>query len=130
MNDGFTEVGGGETWGSKDEPLQPGDQITGEYLGTQHDVGRNKSQMHNLRTDDGDRAVWGSTVLDSRFEQVKVGDTVRVTFTGLSAKPGKFGKPFKEYKVESKPAPSPSGQDVAPGPLASSSDQALEDLGY
>lgn len=129
MNDGFTEVGGGETWGSKDEPIQPGDQIVGEYLGTQHDVGPNKSQMHNLRTTDGDRAVWGSTVLDSRFEQVKVGDIVRVTFTGLSTKLGKYGKPFKEYKVEVKPG---VGGPVAPAPAANPVNTPLdpENFGY
>lgn len=126
MNDGFTEVGGGEVWGSKDEPLKPGDQIVGEYIGTQKDVGPNNSKMHSLRTPDGDRAVWGSTVLDGRMEQVKLGDIVRITFTGLSAKLGKFGKPFKEYKVEVKP-----GIGGPTDPALSTNEQlAPEDLGY
>lgn len=123
-NDGFVEVGGGEFWGSKDEPLKAGDSITGDYTGTQKDVGLNNSQVHNLKTAEGTRSIWGSTVLDSRFAQVNLGDTVRVTFTGLSDKPGKFGKPFKTYKVEVKPGV--VGQDA----LATDPAGEADDLDY
>jgi hypothetical protein len=135
MNDGFTEIGTGETWNGKDSNLAVGASITGEYISHQTDVGPNKAQMYTLRTADGDKGIWGSTVLDGRFEQVRIGDIVRVTFQGESAKPGKFGKPFKLWKVESKPGVGTALQ----GPVVADPSQAeleklpqinLDDLPY
>lgn len=109
-NDGFEEVGNADAW----SPENVGDSITGVYLGTQHDVGPNNSQMHNIRTADGDKGVWGSTVLDGRFKQVTVNDIVRVTYLGLSTKSSPGKKPFKLWKLESKPGDGSYGQGDAP----------------
>jgi hypothetical protein len=122
QDDGFTEIGGGDFWGSKDEPIQPGDAITGEYVASQSNVGPNNSMVYTLRTEDGDKSVWGSTVLDTRMERVRVGDTVRITFVGLSQKAGKFGKPFKVWKVEVKPG---TGQPAA-APAAAQQEEVID----
>lgn len=132
--DEFIEIGGGETWNGKDSNLKVGDSITGEYLTIQTDVGPNNAKMYTVRTDAGDLGIWGSTVLDGRFEQVKLGSIVRVTYMGESDKPGKFGKPFKLWKVESKPnnVPAAGTATAADQPPAGDPGEqlSLDDLPY
>lgn len=133
-DDGFTEIGGGDAWNGKDSNLKIGDSITGTYVRHQSNVGRNNAQMYTLRTTDGDLGVWGSTVLDGRMEQTSIGDIVRITYLGESEKPGAYGKPFKLWKVESKPGAGqpagPSNSEVVDAKLDANGDIDLKDLGY
>lgn len=101
-NEGFTEIGGGTIWNSRDANLKIGDHITGIYIQHRSGVGRNDAELYTLRNDDGDQGIWGSTVLDDKFTSVSLGDIVRVTYLGESEKNGAYGKPFKLWKLESK----------------------------
>lgn len=122
--DDFVEVGGGEVWdGSK--PVQ------GFYVHKAENVGPNNSMMYTLRTKDGDISIWGSAVLDSKFDQIRIGDEVRVEFTGLSDKSGKFGKPFKTYKVSVRPGPADGYQtqeERDPGITDIADDEDTDDI--
>lgn len=120
-DDGFVEIGSGDAW----SPAEEGDSITGVFVGTKEDVGPNKSKMHNLRKDDGIVGVWGSTVLDDKFEAVREGDTVRVTYTGLSKEKGNFGKPWKTWKLEVKPAQATNQEE-----LPTDGNVDVSDIGY
>lgn len=95
MTSDWIEVNeGGEAWDGK-EPIQ------GVYLAMKTNVGKNKSNMYVLKTEDGQIGVWGSAVLDSKFEQIEKGSEVRVEFIGLAE--SKSGNEYKDYKVQYKP---------------------------
>lgn len=93
------------TWDKK-KPVQ------GIYVREQNDVGPNKSKLYTLRTEDGDVGVWGSTVLDSKFEQIPPNSEVRVESLGTAE--GKNGKEYNDFKVQYKPAKT-TLEEVFPG---------------
>lgn len=84
----------GVTWDEK-EPIQ------GELTHVKENVGPNKSKMYMLKTKDGDVGVWGSTVLDSKFDQIPKHSEVKLEFLGKED--GKGGKQYKNYRVMYKP---------------------------
>lgn len=94
----WVEVGGGDnTAWDKKQPIQ------GVYVGMKTDVGPNKSNMYTLRTKDGEVDVWGSTVLDSKFENINKGMEVRIECLGEAE--SKAGKSYMDYKVQYREAP-------------------------
>jgi spore coat protein U-like protein len=84
----------GDTW-DQAKPIQ------GVYKRQLTNVGPNNSAQYVIDTTDGEVAVWGSTVLDNKFESVPVGSEVRVEYLGMAK--GKTGKEYKDYKVQYKP---------------------------
>ena len=76
------------------------DTIEGVLTEVQHDVGPNASTLYDIEKTNGENvAIWGSTVLDSRMKNVKIGEEVRIVFTGL-AKEAKHGQnKAKLYEV-------------------------------
>jgi|TARA_Y100000310_G_scaffold248870_1_gene254865 hypothetical protein len=75
------------------------DFIEGIVVNKQEDVGINNSKLYSIETQEGVKNVWGSAILDSRMNLVKLGDMVKITYKGLAeAKQGK--KPAKIFKVE------------------------------
>lgn len=78
------------------------DPIEGKLVSVRHDVGPNGSRMYTLQTKDGAKAVWGSTVLDTKFEQIKLGFMVRIEPLGevLSEK---TKRKYQDFKVFYKP---------------------------
>lgn len=84
------------TWDRK-EPVQ------GVFVNMRTDVGPYKSNMYTLKTKDGEVDVWGSTVLDSKFEQVPRGAEVRIEFLGLAE--GKSGEEYADYKFQYREVP-------------------------
>jgi hypothetical protein len=84
------------TWDKK-EPVQ------GFYTHKQENVGPNSSNLYTLKTDKGDVGVWGSTVIDSKFEQIPTGSEVRIESLGTAE--GKNGKEYNDYKVSYREAP-------------------------
>jgi len=79
-------------------------EIEGVLTGVQQNVGPNSSNLYEIEKRGGDNvAVWGSTVLDSRMKNVKIGEEVKIAFTGL-AKEAKRGqnraKLFEVYHRE------------------------------
>lgn len=104
----WTEIGGetnSETWDRTGS-------ITGQYIAKQTNVGKNASNMYTLKTDKGNVGVWGSTVLDSKFESIPVNSLVKIESLGIPA-----GKNYYDYKVFTKPAPGvpPAVSDAFPG---------------
>lgn len=98
MTEWITVGEGGNTpaWDKK-EPVQ------GVFVDMKTDVGPNKSNMYTLKTKDGEVDVWGSTVLDSKFEQVPRGAEVRIEFLGMAE--GKSGKEYADYKFQYREVP-------------------------
>lgn len=101
MSDNWTEAGSAsdETW----KPENAGDSVTGKYVKVRDNVGANSSNMYYLEQESADGkdkltiSVWGSTVLDTKFEEIPVGSQVKIEFLGLEK--GKGAKPYKNFKV-------------------------------
>ena len=96
---------GAPTWDKK-APVQ------GVLIRTQSDVGPNKSKLYTLKTTDGDVGVWGSTVIDSKFEQIPMNSEVRVEALGVAE--SKAGKSYNDFKVSYRPVPFAEVQQEAP----------------
>ena len=92
----WQEVGGGES-----EMWNREGSIEGVYTNSRSNVGPNDSMVYTLKTKDGDVGVWGSTVLDSKFEQIAKGSEVRITSLGKAK--SQRGIEYYDYKVEVKP---------------------------
>lgn len=84
------------TWDRK-EPVQ------GVFVNMQTHVGPHKRNIYTLKTKDGEVDVWGSTVLDSKFEQVPRGSEVRIEFLGMAE--GKSGLEYADYKFQYREVP-------------------------
>ena len=87
-----------DAWNGKDSNLKEGDKIHGFYVGKKMNVGKFNATIYTIHTDkDEKKDVWGSTVLDSAFESIKMGAEVEIEFAGT--KPSDKGNPVKIYEV-------------------------------
>ena len=74
---------------------KPGDEIVGNLLKVESEVGPNKSMMYTLVVEGKPINVWGATVLDAKMSVVSIGDTVKIVYTGLGEKQGGKNAPKK-----------------------------------
>lgn len=96
----YQQVGGGldvdSMWPAKEK--KPGDGVEGRYVEIAKDFGPNHSNVYVLETSDGKRVgVWGSTVIDGRFEKIAIGKMVGIEYVGEER--GKSGKTYQNYWV-------------------------------
>lgn len=95
-DNGWLKVEMGDTW----KPEKEGDEVIGLYLGKEENVGENGSNLYSLESQDHQNiSVWGSTVLDIRMKNVKVGEEVKIVFKGLKDSPNRKGKQYKDFEV-------------------------------
>ncbi|WP_321421738.1 hypothetical protein [uncultured Methanobacterium sp.] len=81
------------------EPEAVGESLQGKYIDLEENVGKFKSNLYTIRTNEGEIKIWGSTVLDELMRKVNLNNEVRITFNGKQ--PSKSGKnPWKDFKVE------------------------------
>jgi hypothetical protein len=85
----------------EDEIWRPeaiGEEISGKYIRREDDVGMYHSTKYTLDTKNGERGVFGSTVLDNKFKDVPLGCEVKIVYQGEKpSTPPK--KPFKLFQV-------------------------------
>lgn len=85
-------------WNGKDSNLKEGDSLTGFYVGKKTNIGKFNATLYTIVTEDDKKVdVWGSTVLDSAFDQIKLGAEVEIEYAGT--KPSDKGNPVKLYEV-------------------------------
>jgi hypothetical protein len=91
-----------ESW----KPENEGDTIQGLLTQVKENVGINNSKVYMIEQEGAEEAtsVWGSTVLDTKFQEIPVGSEVKIEYLGQVK--GKGPKPYKDFKVLYKPAPS------------------------
>ncbi len=82
-------------WKYEDE----GDLLEGICVAKENGVGKNESWLYSIETPTGVLNVWGSTILDSKFTFVKIGDKVKITYKGLGEAKGGRSAP-KLFIVE------------------------------
>lgn len=96
----YNEVGGGETvdeyFPAKGENFEIGEGVEGRYIEKKTGVGKHKSNVYVLESDGKKIGVWGSTVLDSKFERVAIGKMVAIAYAG--EKEGKNGK-YHDFRI-------------------------------
>lgn len=80
------------------KPAAKDEKIRGKLINKQTGVGVNKSNTYHLETKDGQKMVWGSTILDDRMAYVNIGEEVVITFKGQET--NKRNQPINIYKVE------------------------------
>jgi len=91
----------GEKMGGTQNPTwkfdTEGDKISGWLISVKHGVGRNKSNVYTLATDDGDIDIWGSTVLDRHLESLAIRrNALQITYKGEAQ--GKRGT-YHDFEV-------------------------------
>ena len=91
--------------GSEWKPEEEGDLIEGVYKRKKENVGINNSNIYVIQEDDKDEttSVWGSTVLDARFDEIPQGSIVKIEYVGKVK--GTGPKPYKNFRVWYKEAP-------------------------
>lgn len=89
-----------ETWDFKKE-----DTIQGTYVGMKINVGPNNSNIYVIQFNEEKKiGVWGNTVLDSRFEDIKAGCEVKIVYLGVE-KAEKSKREYNNFKVYKRQAP-------------------------
>lgn len=112
-----------EEEGDDSKSVYLGDVVQGEYMDKQTDVGPNNSNVYSIKLDDGSHVdVWGTTLLDSCFEEGNDGDEIPlgaiIRITCLGKKQGKTGpskqagKGYWQFNVEFA-IPSPAFKSTA-----------------
>ena len=94
MNDKIYKDVDQEFWNYEKE----GDFIAGIYLGMRQEVGENKANLYNLRTEKGVISIWGSTVLDTKLPLLEVNDDIKIIYLG--EKTGSGSRKYKDFKIQ------------------------------
>lgn len=120
MNDSSWEkVGGGaqaEAWDFKNGSKT----ITGIYVEKRTGLGPKNSTMYILEQPDGSLVgVWGSIAINTKFDNVQVGDEVKIDYLGMTK--SKSGNSYHNFDLFRRPAGSSSSE-------SSSSEDDTEDI--
>ncbi len=87
-------------------------EIEGVLTGVQENVGPNASTLYDIEKKGGDTvSVWGSTVLDTRMKNVKIGEEVKIAFIGLAKEAKRGQNKAKLYEVFHR-EPSITNEDI------------------
>ena len=72
--------------------------LIGLLVGKKKDVGPNESMLYEVESGGVNYAVWGSGVLDDRFEEIEIGEEIRVNFKGM-VKSKSGGRSYRDFVV-------------------------------
>ncbi len=96
-NDGWREVGGGPQYEMWDEDANK--TIMGKYVDVRRNVGKNNANIYVLEMENGEKqGVWGSTVLDGKFENIELNSVIRIDYLGKTKGKDARGE-YKNYRV-------------------------------
>lgn len=76
-----------------------GTEFVGIYLAKQEHVGENDSIIYNFERDGEMISVWGSTVLDIRMKNIKIGEEVKIVYKGKAESQKRKGKTYHDFDV-------------------------------
>ena len=91
---------------TEDKSVYLGPVLTGYYVGKKTDVGQNSSSLYEIQMSDAGPnlgrkvAVWGSQLLDGRFDEIPMSCLVRITCLGISQPKTAKGRAYMNFKVE------------------------------
>jgi hypothetical protein len=103
----------GNSWDYK--AAKKGDEVIGVFLNKEENVGENNSNVYNLESATGELiSVWGSTVLDIRLKNVKLGEEVKIVYLGQLESEKRKGKFYHNFDVYHRELPMEKVEDVDP----------------
>ena len=107
----------GDSWDKEGE-------LNGIYVEKKSNVGRHQSNVYVIEQADGTKlSVWGSTVLDTKFQEIPLHSEVWVTCLGEVS--GKGGSTYVDYTVDyDDEFPLAEAQDAVAGATPVSADEA------
>src|SRR3990167_1032214 len=86
----------GKAW----KPEKVDESLEGLLVKVEEKVGPNESVLYRIEQMGGEQiSVWGSTVLDIRMAEVKVGEEVKIIYKGLAEKGGRGKNKPKLFQV-------------------------------
>lgn len=71
-------------------------EIAGKYLGKKEKTGKMSSDMYVLDVDGKNIGIWGCAVLDNRFNDVLIGELVKIEYLGKETNKN-TGRTYKNY---------------------------------
>lgn len=84
----------------QEQTLYLGPTVQGIYVDKKMNIGANKSNMYEVEISDGRKvSVWGSALLDGKFDLVPVGSEVRLTYLGMK-KAKTTAREYRDFKLE------------------------------
>ncbi len=78
-----------ETW----IPKVDNESIEGIFVKEEQDVGENKSMLYHMEVNGKPKAVWGSTVLNTKMTAVRPGDLIKIEYLGKGVAKGAKNAP-------------------------------------
>ena len=78
-----------DTW----KPQATNESIEGIFIKAEPNVGTNKSMLYSIDVKGKPWAVWGSAILDPKMVAVKLGDLIKIVFTGKGEAKGGHNAP-------------------------------------
>lgn len=115
---------------AEDKSIYLGPVIQGFYVNLKTKVGQNESNLYEIKLPNGELvSVWGSGLLDGKFQEIPVGCEVRITYLGVQQPKTPKGRAYQNFKVEfdvnsrvpmkeAAPADAPKVAPSAPAPVA------------
>lgn len=102
-----------EATGNFWKPEKEEEFIEGLLTKVEENVGANNSRVYHIETleDHINTKLWGTTILDNRMDEVKVGQQVKITYKGRGKKVGGKQAPHI-WKVEYKDVEAMSDGDI------------------
>lgn len=108
---------------AEDKSIYLGPVVQGFYKNKKTDVGQNESNLYEIQLADGTLVgVWGSGLLDGKFEEIPLGCEVRIKFLGIAQPKTPKGRAYQnflvEYDKDSRAPMRPAGEATAPAAAA------------
>ena len=74
--------------------------IEGVFVSKEENVGPNHSNLYTLELPDHSHlAVWGNTILDTRFKNLQPGDQVKIEYLGKKKSKKRKGAEYHDFEV-------------------------------
>lgn len=97
----FKKSQNADAWDFKVKP-----NFVGKFVSMEENVGPNDSKIYNFELEELDEnnnpkmaAVWGSTVLDTRMKNVKIGEIVKIDYLGKEKSESRKGSSYNNFDV-------------------------------
>ena len=76
------------------------EEVVGTLEKIETNIGPNKSKLYTLKQENDEMIkVWGSTVLDKRFDFISLGEKVKIVYCGIIESQSGGGRKYKDFKV-------------------------------
>lgn len=85
----------------QEQTIYIGNVVQGIFVGKKGNIGQNQSTLYEISLADGRLvSVWGSKLLDGKFDQIPQNSEVRITYLGMQKAKTSGGRAYRNFKVE------------------------------